>query len=44
MVLTTDLEDWTAVTLLGRAVEQVDLITINGREWEAASDDHCPFY
>jgi hypothetical protein len=41
--LTTDLEDWTAVTLLGRAVEQVDLITINGREWEAASDDHCPF-
>ena len=41
--LTTDLDDWTAVTLLGRAVEEVDFILINGREWEAASDDRCPF-
>ena len=41
--LTTDLDDWTAVTLLGRPPEEVEGITINGAEWETASDDRGPF-
>jgi hypothetical protein len=41
--LTTDLDDWTAVTLLGRPVEEVEGVEINGHEWETASDDSGPF-
>ena len=41
--LTTDLDDWTASTLLGRPVEGVAGVEINGQVWETRSDDRGPF-